>query len=159
MTQMILLMGLGLVLILAEVLIPSMGMLGIAAGVCVIGSVAWGFATSSEIGMNLLLVAAVLVPLMVMLGFKLLPLSPLTKKLIAGGFSFEDGKATDPRDADLVGQRGVVEATLRPAGVARLDGRRVDVVSRGEMIEAGTEVEVVEVSGNRVVVSTSAHVD
>ena len=99
MTQMILLMGLGLVLILAEVLIPSMGMLGIAAGVCVIGSVAWGFATSSEIGMNLLLVAAVLVPLMVMLGFKLLPLSPLTKKLIAGGFSFEDGKATDPRDA------------------------------------------------------------
>ena len=30
---------------------------------------------------------------------------------------------------------------------------------RGEMIEAGTEVEVVEVSGNRVVVSTSAHVD
>ena len=33
-----------------------------------------------------------------------------------------------------------------------IDGRRVDVVSRGELIESGTAVRVLEVRGNRVVV-------
>ena len=48
---------------------------------------------------------------------------------------------------------GTVEADCRPAGMARLDGRRVDVVTRGEWITAGTPVHVVEVQGNRVVVA------
>ena len=42
---------------------------------------------------------------------------------------------------------------LRPAGHATIDGRRVDVVSRGEAIEAGTRIRVIEVAGNRVVVA------
>jgi membrane-bound serine protease (ClpP class) len=46
----------------------------------------------------------------------------------------------------------MVVATLRPAGIARIDGRRVDVVSRGEMIESGSPVRVLSVEGNRVVV-------
>ncbi len=36
--------------------------------------------------------------------------------------------------------------------MARLLGRRVDVVTRGEWIEAGKPVKVVEVQGNRVVI-------
>jgi membrane-bound serine protease (ClpP class) len=52
-----------------------------------------------------------------------------------------------------MGAQGEVLATLRPSGVARLDGRRVDVVSRGEMIEAGARVRVIELLGNRVVVA------
>jgi membrane-bound serine protease (ClpP class) len=45
---------------------------------------------------------------------------------------------------------------LRPAGHATIDGRRVDVVSRGEMIAEGVPVVVVEVEGNRVVVARAA---
>jgi membrane-bound serine protease (ClpP class) len=75
------------------------------------------------------------------------------RKLTARGFSFEDGRAVDRRDADLGDRTGVVESDLRPAGIARIDGRRVDVVSRGEPIEAGARIVVVEVSGNRVIVA------
>ncbi|MCL4697026.1 MAG: hypothetical protein KJ023_08250, partial [Burkholderiaceae bacterium] len=39
-----------------------------------------------------------------------------------------------------------------PAGVADLDGERVDVVSDGEFIEAGEAIEVTRVDGNRIVV-------
>ena len=46
-----------------------------------------------------------------------------------------------------------VESALRPTGIARIDGRRVDVVTRGEQLEPGTRVRVVEVSGNRLVVA------
>ena len=90
---------------------------------------------------------------MIMLGFKLLPKSPFTKFMVTEGFSFEDGAAVDERDKDLLGKRGVVEAPLRPAGAARIEGRRVDVVTRGEMIDSGAWVEVIGLSGNRVEVS------
>ena len=41
---------------------------------------------------------------------------------------------------------------LRPAGIAEIDGRRIDVVSDGEMIEPSVTVRVIQVEGNRVVV-------
>ncbi len=151
MTTVTLLLGLGLILIIAEVLIPSMGMLGLGAAVCVIGAVAWAFSISVGYGVQVLLLAGVLVPIAMVLALKVLPHSPLTKRLTAGGFSFEDGRAVDERDEELVGRTGVVEAKLRPIGVARIDGRRVDVTSRGEMIETGAEVRVLEASANRVV--------
>jgi membrane-bound serine protease (ClpP class) len=150
MTLALVLLGVGLLLIMAEVLIPSFGMLGGLAAIALIGSVLLAYQVSSDVGRNFLIAEAVLVPSMVMLGFKLLPKSPLTKFLVADGFSFEDGAAIDERDKDLMGKRGVVEAPLRPAGTARIEGRRVDVVTRGDMIESGAWVEVTRLSGNRV---------
>ena len=147
------LLGVGLLLIMAEVLIPSMGMLGGLAAMALIGSVVLAYEVSAEVGQNFLIAEAVLVPSMVMLGLKFLPMSPFTKFLVAGGFSFKDGAAIDERDKDLLGKRGVVEAPLRPAGTARIEGRRVDVVTRGDMIETGAWVEVTGLSGNRVEVS------
>jgi len=152
-TKIILLLGLGLLLIVAEVLIPSAGILGILASLCVIGAIAWAWSLSSGLGLQIMFAAAVLVPIFLMVAFKLLPHSPLTKKLIASGFSFADGKGTDARNPELLGAKGKVTSPLRPAGMARLAGRRVDVVSRGELIEVGTPVEVIEVQGNRVVVA------
>lgn len=153
MIKVILLLGLGLLLIVAEILIPSMGVLGITAALTIVGAVGWAFTISTSFGMQILLAVGVLVPLAMMFGFKILPRSPFAKRLIARGFSFEDGQGTDRRIGDLLGKRGVVAAPLRPAGTARIDGQRVDVTSRGEMIDADTEVEVVDVKGNRVVVA------
>ncbi|MBN2211292.1 MAG: hypothetical protein JW709_07835 [Sedimentisphaerales bacterium] len=50
------------------------------------------------------------------------------------------------------GQRGKALSQLRPAGRAMINGRRVDVVTQGSMIEADVEIIVVAVEGNRVVV-------
>ena len=52
----------------------------------------------------------------------------------------------------LLGKRGVTVTTLRPTGKARLGDELVVVDSEGEFIEPGQQVEVIEVSGNRVVV-------
>ena len=54
--------------------------------------------------------------------------------------------------AALARQSGQSLSPLRPAGVALIDGQRVDVVTNGESIEPGTEMEVVAVEGSRVVV-------
>jgi membrane-bound serine protease (ClpP class) len=56
----------------------------------------------------------------------------------------------------LIGQTGTTATTLRPGGFANIGGERVDVVTNGELIEAGTPVEVVAVEGNRVQVRVRA---
>jgi membrane-bound serine protease (ClpP class) len=52
----------------------------------------------------------------------------------------------------LVGQEGTAVTLLRPAGKARIHGRLIDVVSDGPFIAQDRRIEVVAVSGNRVVV-------
>lgn len=153
MITIILLFGLGMALVVAEVFIPSMGVLGMAAGLSLMTSIGMAFYEDPGTGTLLLVITAVTVPIILTFGIKLFPRTPLGRKITARGFSFEDGRAVDRRDEGLAGARGIVEAQLRPAGIARIDGRRVDVVSRGESIDAGTEVVVVEVSGNRVIVA------
>jgi len=51
-----------------------------------------------------------------------------------------------------VGKRGKALTILRPSGTADIEGRRLDVVTSGEFIEAGRGVEVILVEGTRVVV-------
>ncbi len=148
----VLLLIVGLGFVLAEVLFPSFGVLSILAGLCILGAIAAAFAHGSSSGVGFSVATAVLLPTVIVVGLKLFPRTPMGRRMVAGGLSFESETATDARDRSLVGKRGVVEADCRPAGYARIDGRRVDVVSRGESIPAGTSVRVSEVRGNRVVV-------
>jgi membrane-bound ClpP family serine protease len=52
----------------------------------------------------------------------------------------------------LLGHQGVATTQLTPSGKARFGGQLVDVIADGEVIGRGSEVVVVEVQGNRVVV-------
>lgn len=65
----------------------------------------------------------------------------------------EDGFTSQPAELlALVGKLGVALTELRPAGVANIEGRRIDVVTDGGFLDKGTSIVVGEVSGNRVVV-------
>jgi membrane protein implicated in regulation of membrane protease activity len=52
----------------------------------------------------------------------------------------------------LRGVRGTALTPLRPSGMASLGGERIDVVSDGELVPAGTPIEVTRQEGTRVVV-------
>ncbi|MCJ7543313.1 MAG: hypothetical protein MUP47_01905 [Phycisphaerae bacterium] len=60
---------------------------------------------------------------------------------------------SSPSRTIQVGQRGVVTATCRPAGVARFNETLVDVVAEGAFIYPGTAVVVLKNEGNRIVVA------
>lgn len=53
---------------------------------------------------------------------------------------------------DLRGRVGTAASFLRPAGIASIDGRRVDVLTEGEFIAQGTPIRVTRVEGARVFV-------
>ena len=152
----ILLLGLALAFVLAEVLLPSGGILTVGAIASIAGAVAIAFGQSYQTGFAFLVVVALSVPLVMIFGLKLFPRTPVGKRMINAGLSFESTPATDSRDLELIGRVGEVLTPLRPAGHARFEGRRVDVVSRGESIEPGERVRVLEVRGNRVVVVRDA---
>jgi membrane-bound serine protease (ClpP class) len=153
MTAAVLLLALGLGLIVAEIFFPSLGLLSVLATVAIVGAVVMAFQESNAMGVRFLIAIALLVPATIVAGFKLFPRSPLGKRMVVSGPSFAVTPGSDPRAAELLGKQGTVETDCRPAGMARLDGRRVDVVTRGEYIDAGVLVRVVDVQGNRVVVA------
>jgi membrane-bound serine protease (ClpP class) len=53
---------------------------------------------------------------------------------------------------DLVGRSGVATSFLRPAGVAEVGGRRVDVLTEGDFVPAGSRIKVSRVEGARIFV-------
>ncbi len=53
---------------------------------------------------------------------------------------------------ELLNQTGTAFTTLRPSGTALINGKRIDVVSEGSLIERGTPIKVVAIEGMRVVV-------
>jgi membrane-bound serine protease (ClpP class) len=63
------------------------------------------------------------------------------------------GYTSEPTsDAGWLGKEGHALSPLRPAGIADIDGQRVDVVSDGAFIDAGERIRVDRVDGNRIVV-------
>ena len=53
---------------------------------------------------------------------------------------------------DLAGKEGVAHTTLRPAGIAKINGNLVDVVTEGDFIDAGSPIVVLRVVGGRNIV-------
>ena len=73
--------------------------------------------------------------------------------MLQQGLPAAEGYASAPEDdAHWLGKTGHASSPLRPAGIAEIDGQRVDVVSDGEHVDAGQFVKVIRVDGNRVVV-------
>jgi membrane-bound serine protease (ClpP class) len=138
----------GFILIAAEVFLPGM-ILGIVGFLCLIGSVAAVFATY---GTSAGLLAAFVVGALAFGGF-LLWLFLFPRTFVGRRFMLLATQPPDPAAADhraLLGETGEALTPLRPAGTARLGGKRVDVTAIGEFLEAGTPVEVIAADGMRI---------
>ena len=84
---------------------------------------------------------------------KFLPKSRLSGRIALGAATAAaDGYTAAPDSSAWIGKTGATLTPLHPAGTARIDGQRLDVVTSGEFIDAGTPVKIVEAHGNRLVV-------
>lgn len=129
-----------------EVVIPSGGLISLAAFVCAGVAVTLAFSSGSVCGWVTVAGLVAGAPAAVWLGFKLLPYTPFVLGARIEGHAKRTGLEK------FVGRRGVAATSLRPAGIVVIDGARLDAVSRSEHIDAGTEVEVLKVRSGEVVV-------
>ena len=163
-----LLLALGGVMLLAlEVLvIPGFGIAGVLGIVALLAGLVLslvGAGDTSEVvfmaaGRVVFALLAALIASLVLLRF--LPRRPFGRRLVleaALGAGPKHGSAPDS-DRRWMGKKGQASSPLRPAGIAEIEGVRVDVVSEGDLIEAGQPVEVTRVDGNRIVVRRVPHI-
>jgi membrane-bound ClpP family serine protease len=122
------------------------------SGTALVSAVFLSFQESSAFGTTVLVGEAILAPIVLWGAFRVLPRTPFGRALMLEGPKHEEVRPTHDGLAALLHKTGVALSPLRPAGFARIDGHRVDVVTRGELLEQGCRVQVVEVVGNRVVV-------
>lgn len=150
------LIGLGVVLLLADLVLMSFVVAGLGIAALVVG-VTLVFANSSDqtTGLVTLIGVFVVVPLIVIGAWRFVSRTSLGKGMILGAAEEDDTFATIPSIQGLEqlrGRFGRTVSALRPAGVTVFDGRRVDTISEGEMIAPGEWVRCIDVQAGRVIV-------
>jgi membrane-bound serine protease (ClpP class) len=139
----------GVALLLAEVFLPGMvaGVLGV---VCLLGAAVVGFAEFGPKAGSLILITELLAgTALTLLWMRYFPKTPLGKKYILDA-STAAHAPTEPEK--WMGHEGVALTDLRPAGSARLNGAKVDVITSGEHLESGTAIKVIRVDGPSIFV-------
>ena len=140
----LLLYVLGLGLFFLELFVPSGGVLGIGATLCIVYSLWELNQISPWITWICVVFTAVYLFVLVRWGIRRVLMNASLRGVATGSDVMQA--------ATMIGTVGVTASILRPAGVAVFNGQKFDVVTRGDFIEAGCEVEVVETSGNRIIV-------
>jgi membrane-bound ClpP family serine protease len=147
----ILLFASGLVLLLAEVFLPSHGILGVVGLVALFAGVGTCFWINKHLGLASAIGLVILMPFAVALAIKVWPHTYAGKRLILGKTAAAAAHA--PAAPVAVGQMGIVVSELRPGGVCEFGMARVESrCESGTTIPAGRHVEVVAVVDRRPLV-------
>lgn len=151
------LLGAGLLGIIVEIFVPAGGLIGIAGGGAIVAAVILAYTQGgTSVGIIVLAAALVLTPVTIIVAFKLFPATPLGKRIILGTTlgtgDGQDGESPGAESGIGEGDRGMASTVLKPTGVATIRGKRYSVLTGGEYLAAGTEIEVIRVEGNRILV-------
>ena len=162
----ILLLLVGLILLVAEVFIPSGGVILVLALASIAGSLGCGWlawmpgrplAFWSLVG-----ALGILAPTTLISAFRYWPETAIGKRALLEGPAPEDVipfERQASRHESLVGRVGRTVTVLNPAGIALIDGSRVHCQSEGMIIPEGTPIRVVGARPNNVTVRESSSAD
>lgn len=147
-----------------EIFVPSGGLLALLCVLCVAASVGVFFAHDPAWGLMSVIGYCILAPVALIFGVRAWAHSPFAKHMILGGIDEDedlDAEETLARTElaraervsslrSFIGARGRTATQLRPVGVVVIDGRRVDALAEGNVIDAGSPVEVIDVVDNQL---------
>ena len=138
----------GILLLLAETILPGM-IAGILGAICLLAGVVAAYhefeaSTGHAIVLGLMVLLAVGTGLWLTYFPDSRVAAVFVSKKTVGNINAEQPL--------LLHQTGNALSNLRPSGLAMINGQRVDVISEGGMIERGSFIKVVALEGLRVVV-------
>lgn len=141
----------GVLIIIAEIFLPSGGLLSLMA----VGLFGYSLFIvfhdiSTMAGTYFVLADLFIIPILVAVGLKIVARSPAT---LRETLSSANGVVSQSPELDnFLGGSGKSVTPLHPGGTAIINDQRVDVVSRGEYIDKDKDLVVVEVTGNQIIV-------
>lgn len=150
----------GLALIAIEVyLVPGLNVFGILGLVLMVFAVGYVFTESGLLGGTVtLLGSAAACGLMFWAMWQSGAWERFVLSTSLGRSPSETNRENEQRSVYL-GKRGTAMTPLRPTGIAEIDGRRIEVVTEGEFIAAGSRIRVVAMDRRRFFVRLAESVE
>lgn len=150
----IILFVVGLLLLLAEIFfIPGFGLSGISGIAAILASIFLTFGNIIQAAYSILIALIVSV-----IGFflliKYIPSTRTWRKFVLSTEQKKElGYTIGTRDLiRLTGEKGVSITPLRPSGIAEVNGKKINVLTRGEYVDSNTKIKIINVEGNKIVV-------
>ena len=151
----LLLFVLGVALIVVEFIVPG-AVCGILGGILLIASTVAGVNAQPEYALFIICGEFVGALIGIGLGLFLLAKTRLGHALFLPATVADDHTLGYSQSTTIVvGAAGQVLTALRPSGTIEVGTERVDAVSDGAFIDKGATIQIIEVSGNRVVVEAA----
>jgi membrane-bound ClpP family serine protease len=141
-------------LIIAEVFVPSGGIISVCALVCLAVGIAIFFQHSGTAGWIGVGIALVMIPAVLIIAYKVFPKTRFGKSVTLTPPEREQGDAI-PDTAklkELLGAEGLVLTPLRPVGMCDFSGRRVECVAEGGYVDKGRKVKIINVESTQLTV-------
>ncbi len=141
-------------LILAEVFVPSGGIISIFALACVIVGGVIFFKHRTTAGWIGVVTAVIMVPSVLIIGYKIFPktrfgkavtLTPPERKL-------GDALPDTPELKEMLGVVGLVVTPLRPVGMCDFSGQRLECVAESGYVDKDKKVKVIDVESTQLTV-------
>jgi membrane-bound serine protease (ClpP class) len=131
---------------------PGHGVSGIIGLLALVSAIVLAFGIPFVfVAIQSLAIAIVLTVVVFWFAARRFPQNAFIRRIAFTGVQGSDYVAA-PNRKELIGHAGVATSYLRPAGVAAIDGQRIDVLTEGDFVAAGSPVVVTRVEGARIFV-------
>ncbi|MGD8787200.1 MAG: NfeD family protein [Phycisphaerales bacterium] len=142
------------ILIIAEVFVPSGGLISICALACLIGGAVIFFQHSTTAGWIGILIAAIMIPVVLIFAYKIFPKTRFGKSITLTPPERQQGDAIPDTSQlkSLLGEVGLVLTPLRPVGMCDFSGQRVECVAESGYVDKGQKVKVIDVESTQLTV-------
>ena len=142
------------ILIIAEVFVPSGGLISIAALACLAGGIILFFDRSTTAGWIGVIIAIIMIPSVLIIAYRIFPKTRFGKNATLSPPQRQQGDAIPdtPRLKEMLGAEGIVLTPLRPVGMCDFSGQKVECVAESGYVVKGKKVKVINVESTRVTV-------
>ena len=141
-------------LIIAEVFVPSGGLISVCAFGCLLGGILIFFKHSTTAGAVGIIIAVIMIPSVLVIAYKIFPKTRIGKSVTLTPPQRRKGDAIPDTEEikDLLGAVGVVLTPLRPVGMCDFSGQRVECVAESGYVDKGKKVKVIDVESTQLTV-------
>lgn len=150
-----LLYGVGVLMLLAEIFIPSHGILTVAGlgflGAAVVKTFGYG---GRDAGIVAVFACAVFLPAFAFVAVKYWRRTPIGRRIAPPNPIVTSADTSVPVEemTRLIGKTGRTATPLRPVGICEFNGKRISCIAEFGIIEAGAPVEAIRIAGSNLAV-------
>ncbi len=141
-------------LIIAEVFVPSGGIISIFSIACLVGGAVIFFRHSTTAGWAGVIIAIIMIPTVLVIAYKIFPKTRFGKSVTLAPPQRQKGDAVPdtPELKEMLGAVGLVITPLRPVGMCDFSGQRVECVAESGYVDKDKKVKVINVESTQLTV-------